>query len=85
MENLSSNYFILLIILTTPNFSVYLYAFTDSGGSAIAFMDFKFAVAHRFKVIKLLKPIILNVINGRAIVSGLIIYYIKASMQILEY
>ena len=85
IKNLSSNYLILLIILTIPNSSVHLYAFTDSGGSAMAFMDFKFAVAHRFKVIKLLKPITLNVVNGKVIASGLITHYVKAPMQISEH
>ena len=45
-------------------------------------MDFKFAVAHCFQLTKLKRPITLNVVDGRAIVSGEITHYVEASMRI---
>ena len=48
MEELGSDYLILLIILTRPNASVHLYALINSGGSAISFMNVDFAVIHHF-------------------------------------
>ena len=48
MEELGSNYLTLPIILIKPNASVHSYAFINSGGSAISFMNVDFAVIHHF-------------------------------------
>ena len=82
MEELGSDYLILLIILTRPNASVHLYALINSGGSAISFMDVDFAVIHRFPFKQLEKPLILNIINGRSIVSGLLTHYVELPIRI---
>ena len=73
------------IILTISNSFIYLYTFIDSEDSTIIFIDFKFTVAYYFKIFKLSKLIIFNIIDSRAILFNSIIYYIKALIQILEY
>ena len=50
MEDLGSDYLILLIILTRSNTSIYIYTFTDSGASAISFIDIKFAAKNSFSI-----------------------------------
>ena len=71
-----------IVLTTSDNSLVHSYALADSGGSATAFMDFKFAVAHRFHFIKLQRPIVLNVVDGRTISSGKITHYVEAPMRI---
>ena len=85
MEELGSDHLILPIILTRSNASVHLYALVNSGGSAISFMDVDFAVIHRFPFKQLEKPLILNIINGRLIASGLLTHYVELPMRISHY
>ena len=70
IKDLGSDHLILPIILTGPNTSVHIYALTDSGRSAIGFIDAGFTAIHHFPLSKLEKPLVLNVIDGRVILLG---------------
>ena len=73
------------MVLTVSNSFVHSYALIDSGASATGFIDFKFAVAHRFQLTRLKRSIILNVVDGRAIVSDKITHYVEAPMRVSVY
>ena len=49
---------------------MHIYALTNSGDSAIIFMDTRFAALYKFLLTRLRCPLILNIINNRAISSG---------------
>ena len=82
MEELGSDHPILPIILSRPNTSVHLYALVNSGGSAISFMDVDFAVIHRFPFKQVENPLILNIVDERPIISGLITHHVELPMRI---
>ena len=69
-KDVGSNYLVLLIILNSFITSMQTYALANSGGSAITFIDGRFAALHQFPLISLGRPLILNVVNGRTITSG---------------
>ena len=64
---------------------MYIYALTNNRGSAITFIDIHFATLYKFLLTQLRYPLILNIINGRAISSDQITYYIKVIMRIQNY
>ena len=70
IEDVGSDYLVLPIVLNSSTTSVQTYALANSGGSAIAFMDGRFAALHQFLLILLGRPLILNVVDRRAIASG---------------
>ena len=82
MEELSSNYLILLIILSSSFSSARTYALANSKGSAISFIDSYFTSMHRFYLYLLDSLIKLRVVNGRVILSRQITYYVKIIMRI---
>ena len=63
-KDIGSNHLVLLIILNLSIISVQTYALTNSGGSAITFMNGRFAALHQFPLISLGRPLILNVVDG---------------------
>ena len=67
MKDLGSNYLILLIILTGPNASIYIYTLTNSNRSAIGFIDARFAAIYYFSLFNLEKPLVLNIVDRRVI------------------
>ena len=70
MEELGSNYLVLPSTLTRSNISMHFYTLINSGGSTINFIDTKFVIACCFPFEKLEKPLILNIVDRQAIVSG---------------
>ena len=68
-KDVGSDHLVLPIILNSSTTSVQTYALANSGGSAIAFMDGRFAALHQFPLIPLGRPLILNVVDGRTIAS----------------
>ena len=81
-EELGSDHLILPITLPSANLPVHTYALADSGGSAIAFMDERFAKLHKFPFTALKRSLVLNVVDGRSIASGHITHYVEAPMRI---
>ena len=61
---------------------MHIYALINNNDSAIAFMDICFAALYRFPLIKLRRPLVLNIIDGRTISSGYITHYTEVPMQI---
>ena len=80
-EDVGSDHLVLPIVLNSSTTSVQTYALADSGGSAIAFMDGRFAALHQFPLIPLGWPLILNVVDGRTIASGQITHYVEVPMR----
>ena len=84
-EDVGSDHLVLPIILSSSTTSVQTYALADSGGSAIAFMDGRFAALHQFLLIPLGRSLILNVVDGRTIASGQITHYVEVPMRIANH
>ena len=61
---------------------MHTYTLINSGGSAITFINTRFATLYKFLLTQLRYPLILNIINSRAISSDQITYYIKVIMRI---
>ena len=83
-KELGNNYLVLLIILNYSN-PVHTYALINSGGSAITFINTRFVALHKFLLTWLRRPLILNIINDRAISLDQITYYTKVIMRIQNY
>ena len=62
-KDIGSNYLVLLIILNLFTTFMQIYALADSEGSAIAFINGRFAALYQFLLIPLGRPLILNVVN----------------------
>ena len=75
----------LLVILSSPSSSIHTYALTKRKGSAISFINSHLTSMHRFYLYLLDSLIILRVVNGHAILSRQIVYYVKIIMRIAQH
>ena len=80
-----SNLIILPAILLLRNESVAIYAMADTEAEGKRFIDQEWAISRGFELLSLNELIRLETFDGSEAETGLIIYYIRCTMQIADH